>query len=230
MASISASQIQFALSAAPDYAQGNFIVSACNGRAYELIRQWPDWPGTGVIIHGPENCGKTHLATVWAEQVRAAGKEAVFLEISDINAWLGSPDAPLCMVENIENISGEEEQRALFHLLNHLRNTGGFALLTSSAPAGAFPGVTLPDLRSRLVLCLAAEVERPDDGLLAVLLAKLFSDRQLKVDEKSIAFLVSRMERSFAAAHAWADGLDDAAMLEKRPVTIPLIKRLMEAT
>ena len=39
----------------------------------------------------------------------------------------------------------------------------------------------------------------PDDALLRAVLVKLFSDRQLAVDESLIGYVATRIERSFAA-------------------------------
>ena len=62
-------------------------------------------------------------------------------------------------------------------------------------------------------------LEAPDDALLSAVLVKLFADRQIKVDESLIAYLATRIERSFAAAYAAVETLDREALRRKRPVT-----------
>ena len=57
-------------------------------------------------------------------------------------------------------------------------------------------------------------------------LVKLFADRQLAVDESLIAYLVTRMERSFAAARAAVAALDREALRQQRPVTRALAGEL----
>jgi chromosomal replication initiation ATPase DnaA len=59
----------------------------------------------------------------------------------------------------------------------------------------------------------------PDDALLRAVLVKLFSDRQLAVDESLIGYVALRIERSFAAAQAVVARLDEEAMRHKRPLT-----------
>ncbi len=54
---------------------------------------------------------------------------------------------------------------------------------------------------------------------LRAVLFKLFADRQLKVDESLIAYLVTRIERSFAAARSAVETLDREALRLQRPVT-----------
>jgi chromosomal replication initiation ATPase DnaA len=50
-------------------------------------------------------------------------------------------------------------------------------------------------------------------------LVKLFADRQLIVDESLIAYVMTRIERSFAAARAAVAELDTEALRRQRPVT-----------
>jgi chromosomal replication initiation ATPase DnaA len=56
---------------------------------------------------------------------------------------------------------------------------------------------------------------------------KLFSDRQLAVDEGLIAYIVTHIERSFAAARAIVAMLDAAALRTKRPLTRALAAELL---
>ena len=66
----------------------------------------------------------------------------------------------------------------------------------------------------------------PDDALLRAVIVKLFADRQLTVEESLIAYLATRIERSFAAARAAVDALDREALRSKRPVTRALAGEL----
>ena len=72
--------------------------------------------------------------------------------------------------------------------------------------------VTLPDLRSRLKAATMVEIGEPDDELLAQVLVKLFSDRQLTVDDKIISFIVARMDRSLDSAQTIVEHMDHLAL------------------
>jgi chromosomal replication initiation ATPase DnaA len=117
------------------------------------------------------------------------------------------------------------EERALFHLLNLAREQNANLLFTARSPPGAWP-VKLPDLVSRLRELPIVNLDPPDDALLRAVLVKLFADRQLAVDEALIAYLVTRMERSFAAARATVAALDREALRQQRPVTRALASEL----
>ena len=69
-------------------------------------------------------------------------------------------------------------------------------------------------------------LDAPDDALLRAVIVKLFADRQLAVDESLVAYLATRIERSFAAARAAVAALDREALRLKRPVTRALAGEL----
>jgi chromosomal replication initiation ATPase DnaA len=69
----------------------------------------------------------------------------------------------------------------------------------------------------------------PDDPLIAAVLAKGFADRGLRVGDDVIAWLVLRIERSFAAAGDVVARLDALALAERRDITVPLARAMLEA-
>ncbi len=166
-----------------------------------------------VALVGPEGAGKSHLASVWAARAGApvlAGAALAGSTLPDILA-----DGALVL----EDLSAETiDERALFHLLNLAREERAFVLLTARTPPATWP-VRLNDLTSRLRALPVVTLAAPDDTLLRAVLIKLFSDRQLNVDESLVAYVASRIERSFAAARAVVAKLDREALSRGRPVT-----------
>ncbi len=86
----------------------------------------------------------------------------------------------------------------------------------------------MPDLSSRLATVTVAGIEPPDDDLLAGLIGKQLADRQLTVSDAVISFLIRRMERSFRAAQGIVEQLDALSLSERRPITIPLARKMFE--
>ena len=60
-------------------------------------------------------------------------------------------------------------------------------------------------------------------------LGKLFVDRQLRVSEDVLSYVLARMERSLAAARTLVEQLDAAALAQHRAVTIPLARAVLDA-
>mgnify|MGYP002785944874 FL=1 len=86
----------------------------------------------------------------------------------------------------------------------------------------------LPDLASRLAATPQVQIGDPDDALLAALMAKQFTDRGLTVGDDVLAWLVRRMERSFAAAAETVARLDAAALAQRRAITVPLAREVLD--
>jgi len=213
-------QLALALPHAESFSRDDFLTGASNKAALGLIERWPDWPDRALALVGPEGAGKSHLAAIWAE---IAGARRVSARA------LGETDLPGALATGalvVEDASARLDERALFHLLNLMRQEEAFVLITTrSAPATW--RVELPDLASRLRAVPAIDLNPPDDALLRAVLVKLFADRQLAVDESLVSYLVTRIERSFAAARTAVEALDREALRQKRPVTRALAAELL---
>jgi chromosomal replication initiation ATPase DnaA len=193
----------------------DFLVSASNAAAADLIARWPDWPAPNAILTGPPACGKSHLADVWRVRAGALALAARDLNDSAAATFQGGA-APALVIEDIDRGLGSE--RVLFHLLNQARESARSILLTSRVAPGEL-AITLPDLRSRLRAAPHVEIAPPDDGLLGAVLVKLFADRQLAVEPAIISHLVRHMERSLEAANAVVAAIDQLALVRKARVT-----------
>ncbi len=73
-----------------------------------------------------------------------------------------------------------------------------------------------------------AEISAPDDRLLAAVLVKHFSDRQIAVAPDLIPWLLARMDRAFAAARALVAAIDARALADGRPVTRAVARQVLD--
>ncbi|HEX5690782.1 MAG TPA: hypothetical protein VFX76_12300, partial [Roseiflexaceae bacterium] len=89
--------------------------------------------------------------------------------------------------------------------------------------------VALADLRSRLGAVPAIGIAPPDDMLIRALLVKLFADKQLRVGEEVVRYIADRIERSFEAARAVVDRIDQAALRGQRGITVPFVRAFFDA-
>lgn len=213
---------QFALDLPFDAALGraDFLKSDCNAAALARIERWPDWPGRALVLHGPPDSGKSHLAHLWRERSGGTLIAGGSLATRDPSALAA---LPAVAVDDAERAA----EPALLHLFNCCREAGaGLIVVAREAPAN-WP-IALPDLASRLRAADAVGIGPPDDGLLAAILVKHFADRQLRVEPEIIAYLVPRMERSFATAAALAGRLDMLALSAHRPAGLGLARRALE--
>jgi chromosomal replication initiation ATPase DnaA len=206
-------QLALDLPHATSFARDDFLQGASNAAAVALVDSWPDWPARTIALIGPEGSGKSHLAAIWADLAGARFLAARALATTHL------PTALATSALVVEDLSAEHlDERALFHLLNLAREYEAYVLLTARTAPAEY-GTALPDLASRLRALPVVRLSPPDDALMRAVLVKLFADRQLQVDESLVSYLLTRLERSFAAARAAVATLDREALGRKRPVT-----------
>jgi len=204
-------------------AQGrdDFLVGSCNTMAIEWLDRWPQWPTPVLVLFGPKGSGKSHLMHV---HMAAAGAIPLgYDDLADGNAIALARMGPLV----IDDADRDIPEDTLFHLLNAIQEEKSTLLLTASMPAKRWP-VQLPDLRSRLLAAAVVEIKPASDDILAGMLQKLFRDRQIAVEEGVVNYILTRMERSFAAVARIVEKLDAIALREKRKISIPLARRIMD--
>lgn len=197
----------------------DFFVSPSNSIAYALLQNPDTWPQRKLIITGPAGSGKSHLAGIFKQNFEAV--QLGFAALSNL-----PDDGAFVIVEDTDQLP-DDAQEPLFHLHNHLQNTGGTLLLTARTPPNRWP-ITLPDLASRMQATTVATIEEPDDALLQALFMKLFADRQISPAPELIPYMAKRCERSFDAVSHLVERMDRTALEENKPITRALARRLLD--
>jgi chromosomal replication initiation ATPase DnaA len=214
-------QLAFELPHTESLTRDNFLEGPANAAALALIDAWPEWPSRVMMLVGPEGCGKSHLAAIWADEAGARSTTARALAASTLPAALATG---ALVVEDLK--PGDFDERAVFHLLNLVREEGAYALITARMQPSAM-AVELRDLRSRLRALPSVSLLPPDDQLFRALIVKYSADRQLAIDESVVGYLATRIERSYASARRAVELLDSEALRQGRPVTRALAVELL---
>lgn len=209
-------------------AQGreDFFVAPANALAMASLDAPDGWPNRRMILIGPEGAGKTHLATIWADEHRAG-----IVRAPDLTEAMAPDLAALraVVVEDAQRLAGQPaREAALFHLHNLMQAERGWLLITARVPPRDWT-LSLPDLISRMGATATVRITPPDDALLSAVLVKLFSDRQLPVSPTLIAWLVSRVDRSLAMARRVVEALDRQALAQGRAITRPLAAQVLDS-
>jgi chromosomal replication initiation ATPase DnaA len=197
----------------PALAREDFLVAPANEAAVAWLDSWPDWPSYGLVVHGAEGSGKTHLAQAW----RARSAALDLSEDLPGRAWV---------LEDADRTAPDET--AFFHLLNRIAEARGHLLITARAPPARW-NLRLPDLASRLRALPAVGLGAPDDALVEAVLVKHFADRQLRVGPETVRYVARRLERSLAQVARVSEALDKAALAQGRAVSVPLARAVLAA-
>jgi len=205
----------------PSFDESNFVVTQSNQDAFEHITMWPEWTINNVVLFGDAGVGKSHLANIWLKR-----SNGIKLELDEINTKI---------IEKYKNVLIEDidinqiNHHNLFHLINLIREIEGFLLLTSKISPTSLV-TKIPDLNSRIRSFSPVKINKPDDYLLEIMILKIFSDKNVIVDEKVIKFLLKRVERSISAIIRLIQRINEKSLEEKRPITVPLVSEVISSS
>lgn len=203
----------------------DFLVAPCNQDAVAWIDLWPEWPAPCLVLYGPVASGKTHIGAVWSEKTAA-----ICVRASDINENairdIASMDHHVIIEDADKLIGNIQGEKGLFHLYNIFKEDGRSFLITLLEPP-VRRSFSLPDLASRLRAAPSVAIREPDEQLLGAVLVKLFSDKQIRVGADALHYILPRIERSFEAVRDLVEKADSRAMIEKRKISIPLLRDIL---
>jgi chromosomal replication initiation ATPase DnaA len=214
-------QLALGLSHAESFAREDFLPGSSNAAALSLIDAWPDWTTPVVMLVGEAGSGKSHLAAIWAERSGARVVAGRALSVATVPEALATG---ALVVEDVDPL--QVDQPALFHLLNLAREDAADVLLTARTSPLTW-SLELKDLASRLRAVPGVALAPPDDALLRALVVKLCADRQLRVDESVVSYILSHIERSFGATRRAVASLDAEALRQRRAVTRALAAEVL---
>lgn len=189
----------------------DLLISDRLSAAVTIVDAWPQWPSPVVILAGPVGSGKSHLASIWKEH---SGAESIHPKAGSDAAVIAA-NGPV-LFEDVDREGFDDTE--LFHVINSVRENGHSLMMTSRLWPMSWP-VELADLRSRLKAATVVEIGEPDEALLSQVIVKLFSDRQLNIDDKLVLYIVNRMERSLNAAQTIVERLDRLAWSRGTKIT-----------
>ena len=203
------------------YLKEDFYVSPSNFEAYDFINSWPKWLKRIANIFGPKDSGKTHLISMLKNKT-----SVLCIESSQINDEIFS-DFKTKEALIVENLDETISENLLFSLWNVATHDNKYLLFTSTKPISSFK-FKLPDLRSRSKDAISIGLKLPSDDLISVILAKNFSDNQIKVEKKHIEYIIKRIDRSYEKISRFVLTLDKYSLKKGSSFSLKMIKEVLK--
>ena len=203
------------------YKKEDFYVSPSNQKAYDFINSWPRWIKRIINIFGPSGSGKSHLSSILKSKTSCLHinsnelNENTFFKFKTKEALI------------IENLDKKISEKLLFSLWNIVLQDNKYFLITSKKPINSYK-FKLPDLISRVDSSLIIGINLPSDDLISVILAKNFSDKQIKVEKKHIDYIIKRIDRSYEKISQFVSILDKYSLKKGNPFSLKLIKEVLK--
>lgn len=170
-----------------------------------------------VYLWGEAGTGKSHLLRAWSALARAP-----YLP----RGPLPETDTPLLAVDEVQAL-GEADQIRLFSLLNAAREQGGRVVAAGPLPPSQL--AIRPDLATRLAQGLVFRLLPLSDADKALALAIRAESHGMKLGDDLIRYMLVHCRRDLPHLLATVDALDAFSLSRKRPVSLPLLRELLQA-
>ena len=204
-----------------NYKKDDFFVSKSNFFAFNLLDTWPKWEKNIINVCGEKYSGKTHLSEIFLNKNKG--------KILDSKKFIFNEAHNLRIYQNIilEDFNNDIDEESIFSLINFVDQNNKYLVINSLKPINEM-NFNLKDLKSRAKNSLVAKIEDPDDQLIKVLLAKNFSDRQIKIDNKLIEFAVKRITRSYGKIFEFIYKIDEISLKMKKSIDLKTVKEVLK--
>ncbi len=184
-----------------------------------------DMPAAPVYLWGPTGSGKTHLLRALVHAHQAGGDRAGSFAANDPTPWQMRDGWTLVVVDDCDRLDAERQQAA-------------FALFVQSAEmglqwaaAGRLPPVDLPlrdDLRTRLAWGHVFALQPLGEGETRAALRREADRRGIFLADEVMDYLLHRAARDLGTLMRVLDGIDRFALAQKRQVTVPLLRQMLQ--
>jgi len=176
-----------------------------------------------IYLWGETGAGKTHLLHSLAQKTPTGSR--LILADADDSAFDYDPAVQCYLLDDCEQLP-PASQIAAFALFNQIRELGGYLV-----SAGAQPPAQLQvreDLRTRLGWGLIYQLHGLTDDEKIAALTQSAQARGMTVSPGILSYLLTHYRRDMPSLSRMLDALDRYSLETKRPITLPLLRDLLQ--
>jgi len=181
-----------------------------------------------VYIWGESGSGKSHLLRALTGEVAIHGTRAVYIDaLTQQDLDPEQLEGAVVAVDNVERLN-ETAQIALFNLYNRIKEGQGMLLV--SGPCAPAQLDLRQDLVTRLGWGLVYQVQGLSDEEKVEALKTHAKARGFELAREVAEYLLRHWRRDMPSLLAMLDALDRYSLQTKRPVTLPLLRQVLQPT
>ena len=180
-----------------------------------------------IYIWGPAGSGRSHLLEATLSNLARDGARTARANGADsAERFETSRGCDAVVVDDVERLD-DGAQGHVFTLFNEMRARGAVFLAAGNAPPMRLP--LRADLVTRLGWGLVYEVHPVTDEDAAEALSQHAAGRGFSLSLDVRDYLLARVRRDMPTLISILDALDRESLERKRPITIPLVRELLDA-
>ncbi len=212
----------------------NFFVGTECKQLFDYLQHFLQHDQRLVYLWGQQSVGKSHLLQASCHCVEQQQCQTLYLPLAELLSY--PPDelladlefVDLICIDDIELIAGQPEwEQALFHLYNRCQQQQNRLLVAASLSPRHLP-FDLADLSSRMQSGVIFQIQTLTDQQKLAMLQLRASRRGLQLNDEVAQFVVNHSARDIVSLIDALDKLDHASLAQRRRITIPFIKSVLD--
>lgn len=184
-----------------------------------------------TYLWGDNGSGKTHLLRAVADHIRNQGARVGWMDKTTVQPPEFNPEWEVLLVDDVQFFSAVQQHMAFNWFVNAA--TPGAARQPWVLAAGCVPPQDLPlreDLRTRLGWGHVFHLQLLDDDQRREVLLKHAQTLGMHLGNDLLDYLLSRFSRDLGHLIDLLEQLDNYALQTQRPLTIPLLRAMLDET
>ena len=184
-----------------------------------------------TYLWGDNGSGKTHLLLAVADHIRNQGARVGWMDKTTVQPPEFNPEWEVLLLDDVQFFSAVQQHMAFNWFVNAA--TPGAARQPWVLAAGSLPPQDLPlreDLRTRLGWGHVFHLQLLDDDQRRDVLLKHAQALGMHLGKDLLDYLLSRFSRDLGHLINLLEQLDNYALQTQRPLTIPLLRAMLDET
>lgn len=236
-----------------NYCMENFVVGECNRVAYEAGLAVAKNPGrtafNPMFVFSPTGMGKTHVCQAIGLETKKYHPELTVLYVNaeqflmqfqascrNNSSKKSSRDdfvhfyqmIDVLIIDDIQFLSGKPKtQDTLFHIFNHLQQTGKQLIFTCDKPPAEIKDME-QRLISRFKWGLSAEMSLPDVETRRNILKRKAYNEGVELPEDVVSYIAEHIKTNVREMEGFLISLIAQSSLNRKHITISLAKQMVE--
>ena len=184
-----------------------------------------------TYLWGDNGSGKTHLLRAVADHIRNQGARVGWMDKTTVQPPEFNPEWEVLLLDDVQFFSAVQQHMAFNRFVNAA--TPGAARQPWVLAAGCIPPQDLPlreDLRTRLGWGHVFHLQLLDDDQRREVLLTHAQALGMHLGNDLLDYLLSRFSRDLGHLIDLLEQLDNYALQTQRPLTIPLLRAMLDET
>jgi len=184
-----------------------------------------------TFLWGDNGSGKTHLLRAVADHIRNQGARVGWMDKTTVQPPEFNPEWEVLLLDDVQFFSAVQQHMAFNWFVNAA--TPGAARQPWVLAAGSLPPQDLPlreDLRTRLGWGHVFHLQLLDDDQRREVLLRHAQALGMHLGKDLLDYLLSRFSRDLGHLIHLLEQLDNYALQTQRPLTIPLLRAMLDET